>query len=307
MGALLELGAGFHPDLSGRENVMLNAAILGMGRKDIMLRFDDIVDFSGLSTFIDQPVKTYSSGMYVRLAFAVAINVDPQLLIIDEILAVGDAGFQRRCMEKFVEFRDQGRTVILVTHDMISVKNLCDRAVWLEHGKAVAEGDPGDLVGAYTERELATYSGTPEGGHRQGSGEIRITLVEMFVNDSTTPMKRCRTGDDVKLRLHYQCAQSVPQPVIGIEIDGIGGSTITAPSTRDVGLVPATMSGNGVVEILFRSIALLPGSYVVHTSITDFNRAKVYDNVQIAQRFDVMTGKPFETDGVVTLRPQWTL
>ena len=307
MGALQELGAGFHPDLSGRENIMLNAAILGMGRKDIMLRFDDIVDFSGLSTFIEQPVKTYSSGMYVRLAFAVAINVDPQLLIIDEILAVGDAGFQRRCMEKFVEFRDQGRTVILVTHDMISVKNLCDRAVWLEHGKAVAEGDPGDLVGAYTERELANYSGTPEGGHRQGSGEIRITLVEMLVNDSTTPMKRCRTGDDVKLRLHYQCEQSVPQPVIGIAIDGIGGSTITAPSTRDVGLVPATMSGNGVVEILFSSIALLPGSYVVHTSVTDFNRAKVYDNVQIAMRFDVMTGKPYETDGVVTLRPQWTL
>ena len=307
MGALLELGAGFHPDLSGRENIMLNAAILGMGRKDIMLRFDDIVDFSGLHTFIDQPVKTYSSGMVVRLAFAVAINVDPQLLIIDEILAVGDAGFQRRCMEKFVEFRDQGRTVILVTHDMISVKNLCDRAVWLEHGKAVSEGDPGDLVGAYTERELATYSGTPDGDHRQGSGEIRITLVEMFVNGSPTPKKRCRTGDDVKLRLHYECEQIVPQPVIGIEIDGVGGSTITAPSTRDVGLVPATMSGNGVVEILFSSIALLPGSYVVHTSITDFNRAKVYDNVQIAIRFDVMTGKPHETDGVVTLRPQWTL
>ncbi len=307
MGALLELGAGFHPDLTGRENIFLNAAILGMARKEISLHFDDIVDFSGLHTFIDQPVKTYSSGMYVRLAFAVAINLDPQLLIIDEILAVGDASFQRRCMEKFVEFRDDGRTIVLVTHDMGSVKNLCDRAVWLEHGRALGDGDPGDLVEAYTERMLGAYSRTADGGLRQGSGEIRITHVEMFVNDSTTPAKRCRTGDDVKLRLHFESEQSVPQPVIGIEIQNVGGSTVTAPNTRDVGIVPAALSGAGVVEVSLGGIALLPGSYDLHTSITDFNRAKIYDRVQIAMRFDVMTGKPYETEGVVTLRPQWTL
>ncbi|MEQ1873064.1 MAG: ABC transporter ATP-binding protein [Ilumatobacteraceae bacterium] len=307
MGALLELGAGFHPDLTGRENVFLNAAILGMPRKEIALHFDAIVDFSGLHTFIDQPVKTYSSGMYVRLAFAVAINVDPQLLIIDEILAVGDVSFQRRCMEKFVEFRDDGRTIVLVTHDMGSVKNLCDRAIWLEHGKAVDEGDPGDLVEAYTERMLGAYSRTADGGHRQGSGEIRITQVEMFVNAGTTPVKRFRTGDDVRLRLHYESEQTVPQPVIGIEIESVGGSTISAPNTRDVGLVPTTMSGNGDLEVSFAKVALLPGSYDLHTSITDFNRAKIYDRLQNAMRFDVMTGKPYETEGVVTLSPQWTL
>jgi ABC-type polysaccharide/polyol phosphate transport system ATPase subunit len=115
MSALLELGAGFHPELSGRENVYLNAAILGMGRRSIAARFDDIVEFSGLENFIDSPVKTYSTGMYVRLAFAVAINVDPQLLIIDEILAVGDVAFQQKCMEKFVDFRNEGRTIVLVT------------------------------------------------------------------------------------------------------------------------------------------------------------------------------------------------
>jgi ABC-2 type transport system ATP-binding protein len=307
MGALLELGAGFHPELTGRENIFLNAAILGMGRKDITLRFDDIVDFSGLQTFIDQPVKTYSSGMYVRLAFAVAINVDPQLLIVDEILAVGDLSFQRRCMEKFIEFRNEGRTIVLVTHDMTSVKNLCDRAVWLEHGRAIDEGDPGDLVEAYSERMLGAYARSADGSVRQGSGEIRIIQVEMFVNDNTTPVKRCRTGDAVRLRLHYESERMISQPVIGIEIESLGGTTVTAPNTRDVGMVPPTMSGQGVIDISLPNVALLPGTYDLHTSITDFNRAKIYDRLQVAMRFDVMTGRPYETGGVVTMQPKWSL
>lgn len=307
MGALLELGAGFHPELSGRENIFLNAAILGMGRREIALRFDEIVDFSGLHTFIDQPVKTYSSGMYVRLALAVAINVDPQLLIVDEILAVGDVSFQRRCLEKFVEFRSEGRTIVLVTHDMGSVKNLCDRAIWLEHGKAIDEGDPADLVEAYTERMLGGAAPAADGSVRRGSGEIRITEVEMFTQGDPTPVKRCRTSDSIVLRLHYQAEKTVPQPVIGIEIQSLGGATVTAPNTRDVGMVPPNMSGTGVVDITIPRVDLLPGTYDLHTSITDFNRAYVYDHVQLALRFDVMTGKPYETGGLVTMRPQWSL
>jgi len=307
MGALLELGAGFHPELSGRENVYLNAAILGMGRKEIAARFDEIVDFSGLHGFIDQPAKTYSSGMYVRLAFAVAINVDPQLLIVDEILAVGDVSFQRRCLEKFVEFRNEGRTIVLVTHDMGSVKSLCDRAIWLEHGKAIDEGDPGDLVEAYTERMLGAEAPAADGSVRRGSGEIQIVKIELFVNGATEAVKRFRTNDDVLIRLHYEARKTVPQPVVGIEIEGLGGATVTAPNTRDVGMVPATMSGTGTIDIAFAKVSLVPGQYDIHTSITDFNRALVYDNLREALRFDVMTGKPYETGGVVTLRPEWTV
>ena len=307
MGALLELGAGFHPELTGRENIFLNAAILGMGRRDISGRFDEIVDFSGLHTFIDQPVKTYSSGMYVRLAFAVAINVDPQLLIVDEILAVGDVSFQRRCMEKFVEFRNEGRTIVLVTHDMGSIKNLCDRAIWLEHGKVVDAGDPSDLVEAYTERMLGADSRSADGSVRRGSGEIRITSVEMFTGGNTNPVKRCRTSDSVLLRLHYEASKTIPQPVFGIEIESLGGATITSPNTRDVGMVPPTISGTGTVEIAIPRIDLLPGTYDLHTSITDFNRAVVYDNLHLALRFDVMTGKPYETGGVITMRPEWNV
>jgi len=307
MGALLELGAGFHPELTGRENIYLNAAILGMGRRSISGRFDEIVDFSGLHTFIDQPVKTYSSGMYVRLAFAVAINVDPQLLIVDEILAVGDVSFQRRCLEKFVEFRNEGRTIVLVTHDMSSIKNLCDRAIWLEHGNVVDAGDPADLVEAYTERMLGADSRSADGSVRRGSGEIQVTKVEMFVEGSNAPVKRCRTSDTIMLRLHYQANKTIPQPVFGIEIENLGGATITSPNTRDVGMVPATISGTGTVEIAIQRIDLLPGTYDLHTSITDFNRAVVYDNLHLALRFDVMTGKPYETGGVITMRPEWKL
>lgn len=307
MGALLELGAGFHPELTGRENVFLNAAILGMGRKEIAARFDEIVDFSGLHDFIDQPAKTYSSGMYVRLAFSVAINVDPQLLIVDEILAVGDVSFQRRCLEKFVEFRNEGRTIILVTHDMGGVKSLCDRAIWLEHGKVIDEGDPGTLVEAYTERMLGAEAPAADGSVRRGSGEIKMVQIEMFVNGGTQAVKSFRTNDDVVIRLHYKAEKTIPQPVVGIEIESLGGATVTAPNTRDVGMVPATMSGSGTIDIAFAKVSLVPGTYDLHTSITDFNRAVVYDHLHEALRFDVMTGKPYETGGVVTMRPEWKL
>ncbi|MEO5899102.1 MAG: ABC transporter ATP-binding protein [Ilumatobacteraceae bacterium] len=305
MSALLELGAGFHPELSGRDNVFLNAAILGMGRRDIAARFDDIVSFSQLEQFIDSPVKTYSSGMYIRLAFAVAINVDPRLLIVDEILAVGDITFQQRCLEKFVEFRNEGRTIVIVTHDLTSVKNMCDRAIWLTHGVISGEGDPADLVESYTATMLGDRSGA-DGSTRRGSGELQIERVEMFVG-SEVPVKRFRTGEDVLLRLHYRAVTAVPRPVFGLVIERTGGATITAPTTRDVALVPDLVDGTGVIEVLLPSVSLLPGTFDLHTTVTDFNRQHVYDNLHLALRFDVMTGKSLESGGPVTLHPQWDL
>ncbi len=307
MSALLELGAGFHPELSGRDNVYLNAAILGMSRRDIAARFDDIVEFSGLQSFIDSPVKTYSSGMYVRLAFAVAINVDPRLLIIDEILAVGDVTFQQRCLEKFVEFRNEGRTIVLVTHAMNTVKDMCDRAIWLNHGVVTGEGDPAELVEQYTEQMLGGMSRGDDGSIRRGSGEAQVTRVELFVNGNPTPVKRFRTGDSVRIRLHYSSAVGVPRPVIGVEIDLLGGSTVSAPCTRDVGLIPDRLSSSGYADIQLDDVSLLPGTYDLHTSITDFNRSHVYDHLQVALRFDVMSGRPYESGGIVTFRPKWTI
>lgn len=147
--AMLEVGSGFHPELSGRENVFLNGSILGMSRKEVSSKFDDIVQFSGVEQFIDQPVKNYSSGMYVRLGFAVAINVDPDILVVDEVLAVGDAEFQKKCQDKFADFRQRGKTVILVSHSMDTVKDMCDSAAWLKDGTLRAVGPADETVNAY--------------------------------------------------------------------------------------------------------------------------------------------------------------
>ena len=305
MSALLELGAGFHPELTGRENVFLNAAILGMGRRDIATRFDEIVDFSGLETFIDQPVKTYSSGMYVRLAFSVAINVDPRLLIIDEVLAVGDVTFQKRCLEKFVEFRNDGRTIVLVTHDLASVRNMCDRAIWLKQGHVSGEGDPKSLVEAYTDSMLGSTPHDETGSTRRGSGEVLINSVEMFVGDSTSPVTRCQTGDTVRFRLSYTAVKAVPRPIFSLIIDTLGGATVSSPCTRDVGLIPDSVSDEGWIDVVMPDISLLPGAYDVHTAVHDFNRQHEYDYLHLATRFDVTTGKPYESSGLVTLRPEW--
>lgn len=149
LAALLEVGSGFHHELSGRENIYLNGSILGMSKKQIDSKFDEIVDFSGVEQFIDQPVKNYSSGMYVRLGFSVAINVDPDILVVDEVLAVGDAEFQEKCQRKFVDFRNDGKTVILVTHDMSAVTAMCDQVAWLHHGELVATGEAAPTIAAY--------------------------------------------------------------------------------------------------------------------------------------------------------------
>lgn len=147
--AMLEVGSGFHHELSGRENIFLNGSILGMSKKEVTSKFDEIVAFSGVEQFIDQPVKNYSSGMYVRLGFAIAINVDPDILVVDEVLAVGDAEFQEKCFQKFVDFKKQGKTVILVSHSMETVKQMCDNAAWLSHGKLIAVGEAEPTIKAY--------------------------------------------------------------------------------------------------------------------------------------------------------------
>src|SRR6266566_4065579 len=147
--ALIELGAGFHPEISGRENVFINGIMLGLTKREIQARFDEIVDFAELREFIDAPVKTYSSGMYMRLGFAVAIHVDPDVLLVDEVLAVGDEGFTHKCLDKFGEFRRRGRTILLVTHSLNLVERFCDEALWLDSGQAMSHGDPKRVVGAY--------------------------------------------------------------------------------------------------------------------------------------------------------------
>jgi len=243
--------------------------------------------------------------MYVRLAFAVAINVDPEMLLIDEILAVGDVTFQQRCMEKFVEFRDQGRTIVLVTHDLGSVRNFCDRAIWLEHGEISGQGDPATLVDEYTETMLGGRKDGGSDGVRRGPGPLRVEHVELLVDGR--PTRYLQTGDAATIRLHFSSPEPVPRPVFAVTIASLGGAVVTAPCTRDGGDVPTTISGTGTVDLRIDNMSLLPGPHVVHTEVTGFGRQHVFDHLQNALSFDVLTGTVRETGGLVTLWPTWKI
>jgi ABC-2 type transport system ATP-binding protein len=305
LSALLELGAGFHPELSGRENVFLNAAILGVPRKEIERRFDEIVAFAGLEQFIDMPVKNYSSGMYVRLGFAVAINVDPEVMIIDEVLAVGDASFQRKCMDKFAQLRESGRTLVIVTHDLGSVRSLCDRAYWLRYGVLEDQGSPDEVSSHYAEQAL----GSAEAGvneARWGSGELRISQVQL-VDGRGQPFSSVRTGDDITVRITYEARVPVETPVFAVTLVHASGVAVASPTTRDVGLVPPLVHGGGELEVTFPGVPLLPGPYELSVAATDFTLHHEYDHRSHVARFDVTPGDAGDERGLITLRPTWKL
>src|SRR5437764_3862589 len=182
--ALIELGAGFHPEISGRENVFINGIMLGLSKREIQNRFDEIVDFAELREFIDAPVKTYSSGMYMRLGFAVAINVNPDVLLVDEVLAVGDEGFTHKCLDKFGEFKRRGKTILLVTHSLNMVERFCDEAVWIDSGRAMSHGDPKRVVGAYLTKV------------EEGEEALLAATTARAVEDATRRGQDGREGQD---------------------------------------------------------------------------------------------------------------
>jgi ABC-2 type transport system ATP-binding protein len=306
LSALLELGAGFHPELSGRENVYLNGSILGMSKRDIDARFDDIVGFSGLEpAFIDSPVKNYSSGMYVRLGFAVAINVEPEVLLVDEVLAVGDEAFQQKCAEKFADLRDAGITIVVVTHSMASVRAMCDQVAWLDHGELRMDGEPGAVVDAYMAEMHEGRESTADSGSRWGSGDVRVDRVELL-DAHGQPATTFRTGDPLTVRLHVASRERVTNPVFGVGIHTVAGLQVSAPNTREAGLVVEEVDGSAVVDLEIPRLLLLPGTYDVSSSATDHTITRVYDFRQRAGRFDVEPGSPRETfGGVVSLDGRW--
>jgi ABC-type polysaccharide/polyol phosphate transport system ATPase subunit len=304
LAALLELGSGFHPELSGRENVYLNGSILGLSRSDLDARFDEIVDFSGIESFIDQPVKNYSSGMYVRLGFSIAINVDPDILLVDEVLAVGDAAFQRKCEERFADFRASGRTVVLVSHAMGSMRNLCDSVAWLEGGRLQGVGRSAELVDDYVDGSLADHIIEPESTSRMGSGEAVVERVEIL--DATgVPRTSFRTGDPVVLRQHYAAHQRIVNPVFGWSVETVDGVYLWAHNSRDGDMVPDSIEGRGYVDLSIPSLPLRPGVYDLTTSVVAYDCAHVYDRRKRLLRFDVTNGHPRESGGHVVFGGAW--
>jgi ABC-2 type transport system ATP-binding protein len=301
--ALLELGAGFHPELTGRENVFLNGSILGMSTATLRARFDDIVQFAGLESFIDQPVKTYSSGMYARLGFSVAVAVEPDILLVDEVLAVGDEQFQRRCAEKMDELRAGGRTVVLVSHSLGQVQRMCDRAVWLDKGGVRSEGDTEQVVADYLASVTTEYRLDGQGRQRTGSGEVQFEMELVGLSDDS----HIATGSPLTLRFHWSSEQAIPNVAFAFTIRAADGYAVAGSSNVFEAENPTIGPGSGHVDFTIPSLALLPGSYHVAAAVTDRSTQHVYDHSPHIAAFDVVVAEGHRASaGIVELGGHWS-
>ncbi len=304
--ALLELGAGFHPDLSGRENIYLNGAILGMTNAEITRRLDDIVDFSGLGQFIDTPVKNYSSGMTVRLGFAVATSVDPEILIIDEVLAVGDASFQQRCFERIESFRQDGRTIILVSHGLAHVTQLCDQVAWIEKGELKAVGPSLEVVSDYTG---TSYNAQPKAegeiGERWGSGEADITKVELLDQDGKT-RTAYESGKPFNIRISFDAHVPIKDAVIGVRLTDLHGHPVWGTNTRRRGFNIPHIFGPGAISFDIPELPLLEGTYELTVALSDISEVHAFDHWERKVRFNVHQYQGFD-EGIVALDGSWKL
>ncbi|MGA2730542.1 MAG: ABC transporter ATP-binding protein [Terracidiphilus sp.] len=263
--SLLEVGTGFHPELTGRENIFLNGAILGMRRTEIIRRFDEIVEFSEIGEFLDTPVKRYSSGMYVRLAFSVAAHLEPEILIVDEVLAVGDAAFQRKCLAKITSFAQSGRTVLFVSHNHEAVRNLCERVVWLKGGHVEEDGPAGTVVENYY-NAVSRSSEFSTQNKEYGFTVNRVVLRNSKGNRST----QFSPGEDMIVEMHYRADRPLEHPYITLGINGKNGSCFTANMILD-GNCPAVLHGEGKLACRFKALPIFPQSYSVKMAICTKN------------------------------------
>lgn len=302
--ALIELGAGFHPEFTGRENIFINGIILGLSRKQIYQKLDDIIRFSELEEFIDNPVKTYSSGMYMRLGFAIAVTVNPDILLIDEILAVGDASFQRKCQNKMNSFKADGKTIVIVTHDLGALERYCDRVLWLEQGELQAYGDVQSVMRMYLEhvadRQRANLldehdsDGSSQTGQqkssrkrRWGSQEVEINSVDLF-NGSRTPCYLYKTGDKMTIEIVYKAYRPVYEPVFGIGIFRDDETYCYGTNTHIEKIDIPRIEGEGKVKFQIESLDLTEGKYFLDIAIhaTD---GTPYDYHTRSYSFEVMS------------------
>ncbi|GAB3616051.1 hypothetical protein GCM10027416_06080 [Okibacterium endophyticum] len=300
--ALLELGAGFHPDLTGRENVFLNASILGLSRDETESKFDEILSFSGIGDFIDTQVKFYSSGMYVRLAFSVAVHTDPDLLLVDEVLAVGDEAFQRKCLDKIRSFQDEGRTIILVTHSLGQVVELCDRAVLLNKGKVVLDGNPREAVADFRDilegRRLseAREARTPE-PERGRVGEVSA------YKEGGSPTEPLTPGDTLSIDVELENRSGLEDWVFAIQIDNELGQAVYGTTSHKVGLTLPPLAGTKRMRLTIDDVRLATGKYFVNVSLLDYANRHLLDAPQAAS-FNVVSS-PSST-GILAATPSIT-
>jgi teichoic acid transport system ATP-binding protein len=307
--ALLELGAGFNPDFNGRDNIYMNGAILGLDNESIDARLDDILAFADIGEYIDQPVRTYSSGMFVRLAFSIAIHVDPEILIVDEALAVGDIQFQSRCFDKFHQFREQGTTVIFVTHDLNMVTRYCDQAYLLSHGSIVGQGNPRAVVARYRKIEVG-YDASEEKGpdseddarhlfdenpYEVRYGDNRATIHSGGIFDANNePVQTLDSGEHYSVKMTVKFEDTIADPVFAFTIKDVKGTEIAGTNTRFANMETGTFEPGQSVTITFdQAINLNAGSYLLSLGCVDIHPdgLKIYDRRHDFLAFQVITDK----------------
>lgn len=304
LAALLELGAGFHPELSGRENVFLNGAILGMGKKELAKKFDSIVDFAGLEKFIDSPVKNYSSGMMVRLGFSVASHVEPEILLIDEVLSVGDQAFQRKSIEKIEEFRREGRTIVFVSHGLSQVAQLCKEVAWLEYGRLRRIGDVHEVIAEYTGESYGQQTDTETSlGKRWGTGKASITSIEIS-DSSGRRVEKIETGAGLTVRVSYDSHAVIEDLVVFVKISTLSGLDVWSTSTRTNGIALPRVIGAGGVELSIPSLPLLEGTYLLTVALRNGRETTEFDHWEHGHKFDVQQVNLFD-EGIVNVSSKW--
>jgi ABC-type polysaccharide/polyol phosphate transport system ATPase subunit len=310
---LLELGAGFDPELTGRENIALNGAILGYSQKEIASRFDQIVDFSGLAEFIDAPLRTYSTGMYARLGFSVATLARPDILIVDEILGVGDAEFQTKSFDRIQSFRQAGTTILLVSHSLDKVSDVCTRAIWLDHGHVIASGSASSVVTQYLQqitdsesRRLAEQAGVPT-FPRHGSFKMEITRVRLL-NREGNEATIFQTGDPLTIQLAYRTHQPIPAPIFGIAVHRQDGAHLSGPNTSTAGMRLPTLDGEGSLAYTIPALPLLDNLYYLTVAVVNQHDTEIFDYHERAYPFRVVNldSGVKERYGLITLNGEWS-
>ncbi len=309
--ALLELGAGFNHELTGRENIFMNASILGLSKRETARIFDEIVAFSELEKFIDMQVRHYSSGMYVRLGFAVAVNVDPDILLIDEVLSVGDEAFQRKCIERVKKFQSDGRTILFVTHGADLVRRICDRAIVLDHGKMVVDAAPGEAVRVFRESLSAEHVGlgADDGDEeaaelalreaRRGNGRITITNVQIEHPGTLVGRQYLLPDEAMSVHVKYRSVERIDDVLFGIAIYDLEGNHLFGANSRQLGYDAPPADGEGEMTFDFDRVPLLDGTYLVTLAIQTNDEGTVYDWREQQYQFEVMN--PSRTNGIVSL------
>jgi ABC-type polysaccharide/polyol phosphate transport system ATPase subunit len=300
--SLLELGAGFHPDLTGRENVFLAGAIMGLTRSQMKRRFDAIVEFADIGQFIDQPVKHYSSGMYVRLGFAVAVEVDPEILLVDEVLAVGDASFQRKCLKRMAEFRAQKKTMLIISHDLNTIQSVSDEILFLDHGRILGHGKPETVIGQY--ESFSRGCTTSDLRREWGTREVVLTGAE-FLDDSGHETAKYKWGQALTVRLHYEAARPVGPSVFGFAVSDEEGRLVNGNNTQIEKVEIPGLQGKGTIVLRIASLNLASGTYLFSFSAHSADHQLNYHRLDHAFAISVVADKRFE--GICYLPCEWRM